>query len=334
MSRTYLNLSLLVVAAGLGAAVWFSQKKEEVGPPLTALKQSAITRIALEYPGKPAIKLEKKDGKWRLTEPVQAETDSFEVNGILGVAELEVKAKIDAGADKAELELEPPKYTVTLDDTKVAFGGSEPIKFRRYVLSGGVLGVVDDPPSAALDADYSDLVSKAVVPEGSELSRIELPGLVLEKNADGVWTSPQQGAAKPAQVTKLAESWKNARAIFNSAEPAPEAAEPMDEPKAAAKPATKSVPKTAAKSSAAVEPEKAPKGDPVKLTLADGKVIDLIIVARDPQLVLARPALHVHYTLSEALVAELFKIPEEPKPPIPADAAPKPAEEKKADPAD
>lgn len=304
MKRAHLNLLLLVIVAGLGATVWLTQKKEEKGAPLTALKQDAVTRIALEHPGKPVIRLEKKDGKWRLTEPVQAETDSFEVNGILGLAEFEVKAKLDAGASKAELELDPPKYTVTLDDTKILVGGTEPIKFRRYVLSADQISLVDDPPSAALDADYSDLVSKALVPEGSELSRIELPGLRLEKAAEGGWTSPQQGEAKPAQVTKLAESWKNARAMWNAAETAGESSE----------------------------------GDAVKLTMADGRVIDLVVAERDPQLVLASKALGLRYTLSKALVEELFKIPEEPKPEATPSDAPKPAEvpaaeEKPAEPA-
>ena len=56
MKRSHLNLALLVVAGGLGAAVWFGQKKEEKGPPLTSLEQASITRLALEYPGQPAVR--------------------------------------------------------------------------------------------------------------------------------------------------------------------------------------------------------------------------------------------------------------------------------------
>lgn len=278
MKRAHLNLGLVLVVAGLAAAVWFGQKKEEQGPPLTALKQDSITRIAVEHPGKPAIRLEKKNGQWWLTEPVQSATDKFEVNGILGLAELEVKARLEPTAKKSELELDPPRYSVTLDDTRIALGGSEPIKYRRYVSTDGMIGLVEDPPSAALDADYSDLVSKAVVPEDAELTRIELPGLVLEKGADGAWSSPQQGGAKPAEVARLAESWKSARAMWNAAEP-PEGS----------------------------------TGDAVKLTLADGRVIALIVQSRDPQLVLARKDLGVRYTLSKVLADELFRIPEPPK---------------------
>lgn len=279
MKRTHFNLALLAVVIGLGAAVWLSQKKEEQGPPLTALKPDAITRIKLEHPGKPAIELEKKDGAWLLTAPVQSATDKYEIGGITALAELEVQAKLDAGADLKALELDPPKYSVTLDGTRIDVGGTEPLKYRRYVRAGEMLGLVDDPPSAALDADYSDLVSKAVVPEGATLARIELPGLVLEKNADGAWSSAQAGDAKPARLAELAESWRNARALWNAAEP-PEGS----------------------------------TGDAVKLTLDDGRVLDLVVQARDPQLVLSSKALGVRYTLSKALVDELFKLPAEAAP--------------------
>jgi len=288
MNRSYLNLGLLVVVGGLGAALWFGQKKEETGPPLTALKQDAITRIAIQHPDKPAIKLEKKkDGAWWLVEPVQSATDKYEIGGILSLADLEVKSKLDAGVDRKELELDPPKYSVTLDDTRIDLGGSEPIKYRRYVATGEMVGVVDDPPSAALDADYSDLVSKAVIPEGATLKRIELPGLTLDKASDGAWSALQNPDAKPAQVAQLAESWRNARALWNAAD-APEGS----------------------------------TGDAVKITLDDGRVLELVVQARDPQLVLASKALGVRYTLSKALVDELFKIPEPPKPETEDGAAP------------
>ena len=285
MKRSHLNLALLVVAGGLGASLWFGQKKEVKGPPLTPLQQDAITRIAVEHPGKPAIRLEKKGQAWFLTEPVQSATDKYEIGGILSLADLEVKSRLDADVDRKALELDPPRYSVTLDDTRIDLGGAEPIKYRRYVSSGGVIGLVDDPPSAALDPDYSDLVSKALIPEGANLKRIELPGgLTLEKDKDGAWTSAQQGDAAPAQVAQLAESWRNANAMWNAAEPA-----------------------------------EGSKGDAVKLTLDDDRTIDLVVVARDPQLVLSSKALGVRYTLSKALVDELFHIP---PPPAPAETPP------------
>ena len=209
---------------------------------------------------------------------MKSATDKYEIGGILSLADLEVKAKLDPGAvDRKQLELDPPKYVVTLDDTRIALGGTEPIKYRRYVAAGDVVGVVDDPPSAALDADYSDLVSKAVVPEGATLKRIELPGMTLDKATDGAWSVVQQPDAKPGRVAQLAESWRTARALWNATD-APEGS----------------------------------TGDAVKITLDDGRTLDLVVQARDPQLVLASKALGVRYTLSKALVDELFKVPADP----------------------
>lgn len=274
-SRTLLNLGLLVLVAGLGLAVWFSQEQEEKGPPLTPLAQGAITRVSLEHPGKPAIRLEKQDaGAWHLVEPVQAPADALEMGGILSLATLELKKTLDAGIDRVPLELDPPRYAVTLDDTRIELGGSEPIQYRRYVAIGDLVGVVDDPPSAALDADFSDLIDKTIVPESAALSRIELPGLTLEKGADGAWRSPQQPDAAPAGLARLAQGWKEARAMWNAA-----------------------------------EPESGSQGEPVRLTLDDGRTINLVVQARDPQLILARPDYRVRYTLSKVLATELFEVP-------------------------
>ncbi|HKY92779.1 MAG TPA: DUF4340 domain-containing protein [Nevskiaceae bacterium] len=291
MRRRILNLVLLTITVALTAVVWFTQKKEEKGPPLTALKPEAITRILVQHPGKPAIRLEKEGDRWKMLEPVQAETDLFEINGILELADLEVKQKIEGGAvDRKALELDPPQYTVTLNDQAIALGGTEPIKYRRYVATGEMLGLVDDPPSAALDDNYSDLVSKQVVPKTSAIAKLELPGLTVQRTPAGEWGVTEQPQAKAAQVAKLVESWKNASALWNS----------LDEPPTNA-------------------------GEHVRVGLEDGRTLDFYVTAKDPQLVLASPALRVRYTLSKVLATELFQVPEE-KP-----AEEKPAEEKPAD---
>src|SRR5882757_9002779 len=180
MQRARLNLVLGVVLAGLGMAVFFSQKKEETKPPLTSLTADSIQRVSIEHPDAAAIKLEKNNGSWMLTEPVQAEADKFEVNGALSLATLEQKKTVDPAAVKlADLGLDPPQYVVTLNDTKLLMGGTEPLAFQRYIKVGNTIALTDDPPSAALDKDYSDLVSKSVLPENSEIQKIELPSLTL-----------------------------------------------------------------------------------------------------------------------------------------------------------
>src|SRR5690606_20721236 len=134
----------------------------------------------------------------------------FEVASLLGLADTDVKRSLPvAEVDLAELKLDPPQYRITLDDTELAFGDSEPIGHRRYVRNGDQVALVLDPPSAALDADYSDLVAKALVPEAAEIRRIELPGLTLTREGEaGTWTSPEQPDADAARIETLVNAWR------------------------------------------------------------------------------------------------------------------------------
>lgn len=277
MNRARLNLVLLVVAAGLGTGVYFAQRGEPPGPPLTPYKPDAITRVALEHPGAPAIRLEKQDGRWRLTEPVQAEADEFEINALIGLADRATQLKLEGGAPK-DLGLEPPNFTLTLDDRAIGFGGTEPLEYRRYVKTADGLFLIEDPPGAALDAEYADLVAKDLLPKDAAIERIEVPGLVLAQDADGKWAvTPPDPKATADAMQKLADGWKGARSMWNEMARGGKAG-----------------------------------GELAKVTLKGGATREFTIVQRDPQLHLQRADLGVTFVLSRTLVDELLKLQEPP----------------------
>ena len=279
MQRNVLNMCLGVAALGLGAAVFFSQKKEDKGPPLTPYAAEAINHIRIDHPGSPAIELSRQGTQWMLTAPVKTEADPFEVNGILSVASLEAQTTLEpAQVDLKELKLDPPQYTLTLNDQKLEFGGEEPIKYRRYIRSNGKIVLVSDPPSAALDADYSDLVVKTLLPTGADILSIELPEFTIRKSEDGKGWRLSHGNDDTTSDAKqkLVDAWKNARALWNAAAP------------------------------------KEAQGDHVIVTTKTG-AIEFIITQREPQLILTRPDLGVSYTLSAELMKEMLQLQEEKK---------------------
>ncbi|MDR3414838.1 MAG: DUF4340 domain-containing protein [Nevskia sp.] len=303
MKRQRLNLILCVVVLGLTAAVYLSQKKEPPkGAPLTALKEEAVDRITLQHPKSADIVLEKKDGKWALTAPVQTPADPFEVKTLTGLATLETRSIIEPKEVKlADLGLDPPGFSVLLNDVKLEFGGVEPLKYRRYILlhagaPDAKVALVDDPAGSVLDADYSDLVSKNLLPEGAEIASIAVPGLRVARGADGKsWnTDPADPKAGSDELQKFVDAWSGAHAMWNAAQPADD--KPADKPEA------------------------------VTVTFKDGRSIVFNIVARDPQLLLERPDLKVRYALSKTDTDTLLKLPE--PPPAPKAAA---VEDKKAE---
>lgn len=284
MNRSLLNLVLLALAALLALAVYLGRTQTPPKAPLTPLAPETIREIQIEHLGAETIRLEKADGAWQLRAPVQARADAFEVNAVLGLATLEVqKTLAPETLDLAQLGLAPPRYRVRFNDLSLAIGGTEPLQYRRYVQQGGAVVLVNDPPSSALDADFSDLVSKALLPPGAAVRRLQLPGLELTRSADG-WQARGRnaGAASAEQLQALAQAWQNASAMWNALEPG------------------------------------TPTGERVHLTLEDGTELAFVVLGREPQLLLARPDLRVRYTLSRALADELLQIP----PPAAAPAEP------------
>lgn len=293
MKQKQLNLTLGVLALGLLAGLWFSQKKEAPkGPPLTALSADAIDKITLQHPKSPDIVLEKKDGHWALTAPVQVPADGLEVRSLTDLATLEAHTSMDAKDVKlADLGLDPPAYDIVLNDQRLDFGNVETISYHRYIKTGDKIALVDDPPGSALDADYSDLVSKNLLPEDADIASIAVPGLSVARSADGKsWTAtPADPKASSDAVQKFVEAWTGARSLWNTD----------------AKADVKSVD---------------PKAGTVTVTLKNGQALSFAIASRDPQFVLERADLKVRYNLAKDAADSMLKL-QEPAP-LPAPVAP------------
>lgn len=277
MNRLHLNLALLGTAVGLGALLYFTREVPEQGPPLTTLSETTLQQVRIEHPGRPAIVLQRKDGTWQLTAPVTARADPMEVSSITQLVGMPARRSLAvADVQLSELKLDPPLYRVYLDDTVLEIGDREPLEHRRYIRVGDRVALTDEPPSAALDADYADLVAKELLPPDAHIVRIEVPGLTLARTADGQgWTSmPEQPQAGADDMQRFVDAWASARAMWN----------------------------------AAALPDAPDAGEPIVIVTRDGR-LDLRLLAREPQLVIENRALGIRYVLSRALEGELLRLP-------------------------
>ena len=297
VKQKHLNLGLGALALVLLTVFYVGQKKEPPkGAPLTSLKSDAITQVTLHHDKTPDIVLVKKGGDWMLTAPVQAPADALEVHTLTGLAEAETHTALDAKDLKlADLGLDPPGFSVQLDKVQIDFGGTEPLNGQRYVRvkdSGEHLALIDDPPSQAFDADYSDLLSKSLLAPGTELSSIAVPGLTVSRSADGktLTATPADPKTGTDELQKFVDAWTGAHSMWNSAVP-------VD-----------------------VSPGAAPgaNADAAVLTLKDGSTIRYTIIAREPQLILERADLKVRYDLAKSDADRLLKLAPPPAPPAEA----------------
>ena len=216
-------LVLLVLVLGLGAFIWFyerklpsSEERETLGKKVFALEKGDVTAVAIDAP-KGSVRLERspapkpakdKDKKeetaepaadWRLTRPLAARADAFAVDRLLDAVTSLAKTRTLDGVDPKAVGLDKPRATVRLttkDGEKVLRIGAEVppggstiagVEGRKgaYVVSDAVLSEVDKAPGEWRDHQVFRGNREAV-------QRITLTGgsagpVVLARRRGGFW---------------------------------------------------------------------------------------------------------------------------------------------------
>ena len=260
-SRLALNLGLLALIAILAAvAVLNPGKKEEAQPTLVAAYPDALNLVTLQ--NKEKLTFQKKDGLWWLTAPFAAPVNQVRMRQLLEVGQATSSAHYPIKPEElAQFGLDQPQATLTLGDSILQFGNTDPINMRRYVRMGDTLHLVDDNFFHHLTASATDYVDKKLIPEGAKIRQIELPGLKAMKGADGHWTAEPAGDGK-TDWAELASTWATARAIEVK------------------------------------RLDKDSQGDTIRITLNEGPPLEFVILRKEPGLILARRDLGLQYEIT------------------------------------
>lgn len=258
--KLLLNLILLAVLAALAAVALFEPGKEKAKKVyLTDIDIDAVGRF--ELGNGESLAFEKQNGHWRLAAPFPAPANDIRVRQLLNIAKAESKARYPLKPeDLPKFELDKPKAVLALGQTRLAFGGFEPIDMLRYVRIGDTLHLVTDDFAHHLAAKATDYVDKKLLPEDARLKELELPGLSAKLGGKGQWTLDPPGDA-PA-MAELAAAWQSARAIEVRRR------------------------------------EQPVQGEGIRIALAEGQPVEYVIVQREPDLLLVRPDWKLEYMVA------------------------------------
>lgn len=220
MKRADTNILLAGVVLLLLVGLWLvpNPNKEPAQQTLTPLKRSVISRITLEHPKAPLIVLEKNLGIWRITAPLNARAEDFQVGNLLELAERRARASYavsEIPLDQAGLA--PPQFRLHLNDRILEFGGTDPLNNQRYVRSGNRIHLITDLSPATLDGNPVDLIDKRPLPSDLEITAMDFGWLKLTRTDKGGWLAEpakMDRGADAAQV--LADAWARARAQYIS----------------------------------------------------------------------------------------------------------------------
>ncbi len=257
-SRLLHNLLLALVVAGL--ALFLVLKPEKAGPQrfaLSTLQAGSVTRLELTPAGKPAIVLEKRGDEWRMSAPLQARADGYRIAATLELLKAQSETRLPA-TDLQKFELDKPYVRVSVSQGKQQqvfdIGGRQPLTNQLYVATGGHVYLVSPVYLVDVSRGAEDFLAKKLLADDESPAGFELPGMKLSLK-DGRWQrAPDDGKLSADDLNRFVDEWKLATAM--------------------------SVTRAAAGG-----------GKPLaqlRVILASGKVLDLALLAREPEVVLRR----------------------------------------------
>jgi hypothetical protein len=258
-SKLLLNLILLAAVAALAAVAFFEPGKEEAKTVyLTDIEPDTLSHFELSNGEK--ILFEQKDGHWRLTAPFAAPANDIRIRQLLKLTKTESRARYPLKPeDLTKFGLDKPNAVLNIGQTKLIFGGFEPIDMLRYVQIGDTLHLVADDFSQHLSAKATDYVDKKLLPEDAQLNAISLPGLSAKRGDKGQWLLEPPGDI--AAMTELANAWQAARAIEVQRH------------------------------------EQPAKGETIRITLGQGQPVEFVLLQREPDVLLVRPDWKLEYLI-------------------------------------
>ncbi|MEW6332247.1 MAG: DUF4340 domain-containing protein, partial [Pseudomonadota bacterium] len=182
--------------------------------PLTVLAADSISQVRIERPDHPAIALEKTGAEWKLTAPVPARANPFNVESLLRILAAPAETRFPAaGQDLAKFGLDRPRSRVRYGDAEIAFGSLHPLNNRIYVLLGSEIMLIPAHYLASAVYPYTNFIDSRLFEEQRKLTAIRLPDFTLALE-NGAWRKhPPDKQLTSDRLNEFAAEWQNARAL-------------------------------------------------------------------------------------------------------------------------
>jgi hypothetical protein len=274
MSRVaWLNAALAVLVVALGAFLYLRPARDTaVEYPLSALKSQEALSLRIERAGTTPVVLEKKQEGWFVTAPFSARADDSRVQRLLAVVEARAAHRFPAG-ERGRFGLEPPQARLVVDGQAFSFGLVNDLTREQYVMAGDAIFAVHPRYGLALPATALDAASRQLLASHEMPVRIEGREFTVAQQ-DGRWVlAPGAGDLSQDDLIRWVDEWRLASALR-------------------------------------VQPQSAKRArETVRIELKSGASFTLGVVAREPELVLARSDEKLQYHFRAELAKRLLSPP-------------------------
>ena len=216
--RLLLNLMLAIVVLGLALFIYIDPDKatDDNRSTISNIDPDSVSSIKItRLQGEP-LSFVKRDGQWFIVGQTEYRADDFQVSTLLALLRSVTDRKYPASTlDLKPMCLMPPLVDISFDDVRFDIGTTEPIDRNRYVMHDTTVYLVPDRFQHLLNARYTNFIDRRLLPPGAVVTRLELPGLSLQRDSDMNWQlQPEDKTVGADAIRTLVSDWENARALY------------------------------------------------------------------------------------------------------------------------
>ena len=274
LTQRWLINGLLVLVIAVLAVIGYRldpSPQPAANPAQNKIDTAAIERIEIQIADQQLL-LQRQQASWVMLEPLRWPADRAAVERLFRIVDNGAAMPLDdADIDLAKLGFDNPPARLRLGETEISFGIVNNIGERRYTLIDSALYLLPDIHLPLILQGSSGFLDRRLLPPVFEITVLSLPGFELRRNADGAWQAVGQENISAATLAALVDNWQ------------------------------------------ALEPTRIgvyqdPRAPTARIVAKprDGEPIELLLLATDPDIVIANPALGSQYHFHGELYDRLF----------------------------
>ncbi len=214
-SRLLINIFLIVVLALLGAYLFIDNK--EIPTPsqrLISSEREEITKISIVKNKTFEMDFTKNSVTWFITKPFRARANPEVIKLILDLSEATAIDELEKFSEN--FELNPPKYTVKLNQENLSFGGINDVTNEQYIQIEQRIFLTKTHHGYNLPHDPIKVVDRRLLGAEEKPITFESSSWLAKYSKDGLWkiTSKLKNSISisSAKLNIWATGWRNTAA--------------------------------------------------------------------------------------------------------------------------
>ncbi len=206
--RLLINLALLFCVIVLAVFLGTNKEQEIVEPEvtLTDIQPDSIHVIHIERRDLDDIIFQKQGDNWMMQSPFSLPASHARINAMLKLLQARSHDHFSApDNDLTPYMLAVPAISITLNDTNIAFGDTNPLEDKlRYVLVEDTVHIINAGLFHQLQASATFFLDAKLIPPDASIKAIQLPELNIENVEDETLSGAHH---------QVLNSWKHLKSI-------------------------------------------------------------------------------------------------------------------------